>query len=733
MTFNTGNPIGSTDARDLSDNAENFDTALGTIAPTWVDRLGVTRDSFEGRLAKGSFYRVGDFATGYTLTNMRQTLEYSGHEYSWAGTFPKVVAAGATPATSGGISSGAWVDRTDVTLRTELSLNNGAYLVGNAAFYVEDVLEANVTGIPDKAIVIARTRNGATQGGGVFEYWATSSLTSDNGIVFTPTVGSGRLVRKGYSAVSGFIGTVEANWFGADNTGATSASAAIQSALTAAGVGGHIHFSKGTYLQTATLNGLANQRISGDHAESTVFYRTTDYGDTLYFAAAGSAHISGIWFKHSSWYDSSLSALPSKTTTGAHIHLKSGQNAIIENCYLWRGYVGISLDSCTITTVRKNWMMGVWDDENTAFQEGFANIYLMDANGPNEIVSIVENYITGAKSASRTITYSPSDGAQSISGTDNIGSRFGIYVDSCEDLLIANNFIGANDVAGIQSQCSGRHVSLDWRITGNFFDDGSTLYGGANIYFTSSASGYYVNGVTINGNVFNGELKGINAISAYNPANTSDPAVANFSIMGNTFQAFVGTPMQLLGARNGVISGNNITGVNSLGYGVTDPNYAAAIYLGGMASYVQVHGNNHGGLTNTGAVGGGDKLGIVNTGTNFGTNVVRDNMAVGSGSSAAGVGMEEDGVVILTATGSYQATASDRFVIFSKADTAAWSFGLPLNPRPGRKVTIKDGNGRAGIYAVQVVGNVDGTVNPTYNTAFFSKTFIYNGVLWNSI
>ncbi len=119
-TFNTGNPIGSTDARDLSDNAENFDMALGTTASTWVDRLGVTRDSFEGRLAKGSFYRVGTFAAGYTLTNMRQTLEYSGHEYSWAGTFPKVVAAGATPAASGGIGAGAWVDRTDVTLRNEL-------------------------------------------------------------------------------------------------------------------------------------------------------------------------------------------------------------------------------------------------------------------------------------------------------------------------------------------------------------------------------------------------------------------------------------------------------------------------------------------------------------------------------------------------------------------------------------------------------------------------------------
>ena len=130
MTFKTGNPIGSTDARDLSDNAENFDKAINSTTGTWKDRFGVTRDTFEGRLAKGSFYRVGTFAAGYTLTNMRQTLEYGGREYSWAGTFPKVVAAGATPATSGGIGAGAWVDRTDVTLRSELSGTSGAALVG---------------------------------------------------------------------------------------------------------------------------------------------------------------------------------------------------------------------------------------------------------------------------------------------------------------------------------------------------------------------------------------------------------------------------------------------------------------------------------------------------------------------------------------------------------------------------------------------------------------------------
>ena len=70
MTFNTGNPIGSTDARDLSDNAENFDKALNSTAKTWNDRLGNTRDTFEGALSKLSFYRVGTFAAGFLFVKL---------------------------------------------------------------------------------------------------------------------------------------------------------------------------------------------------------------------------------------------------------------------------------------------------------------------------------------------------------------------------------------------------------------------------------------------------------------------------------------------------------------------------------------------------------------------------------------------------------------------------------------------------------------------------------------
>jgi len=121
MSFNTHNALGSVDDRDVQDNAANLDLAVNSLKKTFVDRFGNTRDTLEGIYQKSAYYRAGTFDAGYTLTNNRQTLAYGNIEYSWSGAFPKVVQAGSTPATSGGVGAGAWADRTDVNLRQELT------------------------------------------------------------------------------------------------------------------------------------------------------------------------------------------------------------------------------------------------------------------------------------------------------------------------------------------------------------------------------------------------------------------------------------------------------------------------------------------------------------------------------------------------------------------------------------------------------------------------------------
>lgn len=70
---------------------------------------------------RSSEYLVcGNFATGAYVFSSDCVVALDQQSYNWQGSVPKVVAAGATPATSGGIGVGAWVDRTGVALGAEL-------------------------------------------------------------------------------------------------------------------------------------------------------------------------------------------------------------------------------------------------------------------------------------------------------------------------------------------------------------------------------------------------------------------------------------------------------------------------------------------------------------------------------------------------------------------------------------------------------------------------------------
>lgn len=85
MAFNTGNPVGSTDARDLSDNAENFDQFANGTLSAYDDRLGKSRKSIAGMesdfadfLASSGYEFLGDYAAGITVTAYNQVIRETG-------------------------------------------------------------------------------------------------------------------------------------------------------------------------------------------------------------------------------------------------------------------------------------------------------------------------------------------------------------------------------------------------------------------------------------------------------------------------------------------------------------------------------------------------------------------------------------------------------------------------------------------------------------------------------
>ena len=84
MAFNTGNPVPSTASEDLSDNAENFDSAVNTQADTWQDRLGVTRDTVNGRIKKMGFAAPVTYAGGisFATNDNVKTVDEAGIIYA---------------------------------------------------------------------------------------------------------------------------------------------------------------------------------------------------------------------------------------------------------------------------------------------------------------------------------------------------------------------------------------------------------------------------------------------------------------------------------------------------------------------------------------------------------------------------------------------------------------------------------------------------------------------------
>jgi len=115
MTFNTGNPVGSTDARDLHDNAQNLDRFANGDEPEYLDRIGRPRKSLAGiraevteALSNLGYQVIGDYAAGLVVQNYGQVFRKDGEFYrakadltlpypldgDWAVDAPKFVSVG---------------------------------------------------------------------------------------------------------------------------------------------------------------------------------------------------------------------------------------------------------------------------------------------------------------------------------------------------------------------------------------------------------------------------------------------------------------------------------------------------------------------------------------------------------------------------------------------------------------------------------------------------------------
>lgn len=83
-TYNTGNPLGSAAAKDLYDNAQNFDHLSNDLEnEMWPDRFGKSRLTWHGmekryqeKLVSMGWELIDSFQGGTTLTRADQALRW---------------------------------------------------------------------------------------------------------------------------------------------------------------------------------------------------------------------------------------------------------------------------------------------------------------------------------------------------------------------------------------------------------------------------------------------------------------------------------------------------------------------------------------------------------------------------------------------------------------------------------------------------------------------------------
>jgi hypothetical protein len=206
--YNTGNPVGSSDPRDLLDNAKNADYLENGTAETYRDRLGKPRKSragmekaFNDFLAASGYEFLGDYAAGIEVTAYNQIIRDAGQFWSAAsGTVLPYTTTGA-----GMNESGAFVARGDAVLRQDLATaasGKGAAIVtmedGTSVEVAVNSRVIKVSGIDDLTnqplvngfqYAVQGYYSGSIEGGGTFIFDSGRSKSDHNGIsVISPTV-----------------------------------------------------------------------------------------------------------------------------------------------------------------------------------------------------------------------------------------------------------------------------------------------------------------------------------------------------------------------------------------------------------------------------------------------------------------------------------------------------------------------------------------------------------------
>ena len=236
--YKTGNPLGSTAAKDLYDNAQNLDEFLNNRQLEFFpDRLGVSRKTYHGievsaeeAIKNIGWQELGDWATGITLDARADIVYYGGNWYKYLGVLPHTI-AGNSPTNDGGVwssgnTNGVWANIGDAALRSELAAASGFSHIGQVPSYA--ALQQLIPTYEGQTVYLhchTPRASGLQPKGGDFFTAVFAAATDDGGCV--ASVNSSCHWRRNLR------GPLSPEMYGATGSGTTDDAPAIQIAMDA--------------------------------------------------------------------------------------------------------------------------------------------------------------------------------------------------------------------------------------------------------------------------------------------------------------------------------------------------------------------------------------------------------------------------------------------------------------------------------------------------------------------
>lgn len=339
-TYNTGNPVGSVDPKDLYDNAQNLDALVNsTTEMSHADRLAVQRKTWHGMevefdaaqaeragefaqfLADSAYQDLGVYGAGIEVTRYNQVFLKDGEFY-------RAAASLGLPYTTTGLwasESGIFVGVGDAVLRQDLGAPGGSALVGYDDGTAQDVLDnakpvANYTALRNytgRATGVRITQSGLA---GFFQRDDADTTSADNGGTIIVDA-SGRRWKRLYA------GPLNVMWFGAVGDGITNDTDSINAAISvvkAQTKGGEVYFPQPRVayavteinMTSATSDFTKSIKLSGDGRFRSLIIPFSAGGVLLNMLGMNNAVIQGLHFDSSNLVSQAAIFMARSTTSG---------------------------------------------------------------------------------------------------------------------------------------------------------------------------------------------------------------------------------------------------------------------------------------------------------------------------------------------------------------------------------------------------------------------------------